>query len=154
MHWKSHYKKNIPYQWYTLMFFMNRSLLLTYSYHFTGFEVKLNYNKCSWGFLSMRVYHMFSMEDCHCKVVKLFPSEINISRASHRFWVLDENFGASHLVLVVIHIDRSEEVKDPLLLRTPPAWPCLSCQNGISGWCRHTDPHQRDCLKHRNECTL
>lgn len=51
----------------------------------------------------------------------------------YRFRVLHKDFGASHLVLVVIHVDRAEEVKDSLLLRSPPVWPRLSCQNGVPG---------------------
>lgn len=61
----------------------------------------------------------------------------------YRFRVLDKDLGASHLVLVVIHVDRPEEVKDPLLLRTPPTWPCLSCQNGIPGYNKYTQQQQQ-----------
>lgn len=45
----------------------------------------------------------------------------------YRFRVLHKDFGASHLVLVVIHVDGAEEVKHPLLFRSPPVGPRLSC---------------------------
>lgn len=45
----------------------------------------------------------------------------------YRFRILHKDFGASHLVLVVIHVDGAKEVKHPLLFRSPPVRPCLSC---------------------------
>lgn len=63
-------------------------------------------------------------------------------KVCYRFRVLDKDLRASHLVLVVIHVDRPQEVKDPLLFRTPPTGPCLSCQNGIPGY-KYTHNNQR-----------
>lgn len=48
-------------------------------------------------------------------------------RFYYRFRVLHKDFGASHLVLVVIHVDGAKEVKHPLLFRSPPVGPRLSC---------------------------
>lgn len=62
----------------------------------------------------------------------------------YRFRVLDKDLGPSHLVLVVVHVDGPEEVKDSLLLRTPPIRPCLWCQNCIPG---QDTPHE--WLPHR-----
>lgn len=56
----------------------------------------------------------------------------------YRFGVLDKDLGAAHLVLVVIHVDGAEDVKDPLLLWTPPARPRLSGQDGVPGHGGHT----------------
>lgn len=58
------------------------------------------------------------------KVLKLFI-------ICYRFWVLDKDFGAAHLILVIIHVDRAQQVQHPLLLGPPPARPGLSRQNGV-----------------------
>ena len=59
----------------------------------------------------------------------------------YRFGVLDEDLGASHLVLVLVHVDRLEEVEHSLLLRPPPARPRLYCQDGIPGEDTRTHIH-------------
>ena len=50
---------------------------------------------------------------------------------SYRLGGFDEDFGASKLVLVLVHVDRFEEVEDPLLLVSSPCWPGLLGQDGI-----------------------
>lgn len=61
----------------------------------------------------------------------------------YRFWVLDEDFCASHLILVSVHVDRPEEVKDPLLLRSPPTRPRFSRENGIPDVDPNTEKHNQ-----------
>lgn len=62
----------------------------------------------------------------------------------YRFRILDEDLGPAHLVLIVVHVDRAEEVKDALLLGAPPTRPRLGRQNGVPAWpkcrcCIHTN---------------
>ena len=40
----------------------------------------------------------------------------SIKVMEYRFRVLDEDLGSSHLVLVLVHVDRLQQVEDPLLL--------------------------------------
>lgn len=47
--------------------------------------------------------------------------------------VLDEDLGAPHLVLVLFHVDCTQQVLDPLTLVPAPPWPCLGGQNGVPG---------------------
>lgn len=66
--------------------------------------------------------------------------------ALYRFRVFHEDLGPSHLVLVVVHVDRAEKVEDPLLLWTPPAGPRLRSQNSI--------PADKTTHKHTGKMTL
>lgn len=47
--------------------------------------------------------------------------------------VLDEDLGAPHLVLVWLHVDRPQQVLDPLTLVPTPVRPRLGGQNSIPG---------------------
>lgn len=49
----------------------------------------------------------------------------------YRLWSFDEDFGLAQLVLVLVHIDRVEEVQDPLALLPSPVRPSLPRQNGV-----------------------
>lgn len=44
---------------------------------------------------------------------------------TYRLGGFDENLGSSQLELVLVHIDRAQQVKDPLFFISPPRWPGL-----------------------------
>jgi hypothetical protein len=52
-------------------------------------------------------------------------------RKTYWFWGLDEDLSLSQLVLVLVHVDRVEEVQNPLPLLPCPPRPCLPGQDGV-----------------------
>lgn len=50
---------------------------------------------------------------------------------THRLWVLNEDFGAAHLVLVCVHVYRTQEMQDPLLFTSTPIWVRFRSEDGI-----------------------
>lgn len=50
---------------------------------------------------------------------------------SYRLWRFDEDFGLAQLELVLVHVDRVQEVQDSLSLFAPPLRPGVLCQDGI-----------------------
>lgn len=52
---------------------------------------------------------------------------------SYRLWSFDKDFGFAQLELVLVHVDRAEEVQDSLALLPPPGRPSLRGQNGVPG---------------------
>lgn len=51
----------------------------------------------------------------------------------YRLWSFDKDFGLAQLELVLVHVDRVEEVQDSLALLPPPGRPRLLGQNGVPG---------------------
>jgi len=59
----------------------------------------------------------------------------------YRFWVFDEDLGASHLVLVDVDVDGDEHVFNALPWFTLPARPRLGRQDGVPTTHSHTVSH-------------
>lgn len=57
---------------------------------------------------------------------------------SYRLWSFDEDFALAQLELVLVHVDRVEEVQDSLALLTPPAGPGVLGEDGIPAAQRRT----------------
>lgn len=49
----------------------------------------------------------------------------------YRLRCFDEELGAPELELILVHVDRPQEMKDPLFLISSPRWPGLFGQDGI-----------------------
>ena len=50
---------------------------------------------------------------------------------THRLRGLDEDLGAPHLVLVLVHVDRVQQMENPLLLLATPRGPRLFGEDRI-----------------------
>lgn len=50
---------------------------------------------------------------------------------SYRLWVLDKDLRAAHLVLIIVHVYRAQQMQDALLFGSTPVWERLRGQNGV-----------------------
>lgn len=50
---------------------------------------------------------------------------------SYRLWVLDKDLSAAHLVLIIVHVYRAQQMHDALLFASLPVWERLLGQDGI-----------------------
>lgn len=53
------------------------------------------------------------------------------ARQTYRLRSFNEDLGASELELILVHVDRPQEVKDALFLVSSPRWPRLFGQDGV-----------------------
>lgn len=56
-----------------------------------------------------------------------FLSRLSRVSVSYRLWSFDKDFGLAQLELVLVHVDRVEEVQYSLSLLTPPIRPAFLC---------------------------
>lgn len=61
----------------------------------------------------------------------MWQSEGEAGTQTYRLRCFNEDLGASKLKLILVHIDRPQEMKDSLFLVTSPRWPGLFGQDGV-----------------------